>query len=75
MTARNLPMLFAGSVFKRAFANNGVAAAAVCAVDVVQNVVLFAAGKITREELETRSGQHLLQSGAGVAGSSVGAAV
>ncbi|EKO3921865.1 hypothetical protein MRM63_09940 [bacterium 19MO03SA05] len=75
MTARNLPTLFAGSAFKRAFANNGVAAGAVCAVDVVQNVVLFAAGKITREELETRSGQNLLQSGAGVAGSSVGAAV
>ncbi|EMK6938650.1 hypothetical protein V9J84_001739 [Vibrio cholerae] len=75
ITARNLPTLFAGSAFKRTFANNGVAAVAVCAVDVVQNVVLFAAGKITREELETRSGKNLLQSGAGVAGSSVGAAV
>ncbi|MGI2219490.1 hypothetical protein ACRN94_21310 [Shewanella baltica] len=75
ITARNLPTLFAGSAFKRAFANNGVAAAAVCAVDVIQNVVLFAAGKITREELENRAGQNLLQSGAAVVGSSVGAAV
>lgn len=68
ITARNLPTLFAGSAFKRTFANSGVAAAAVCAVDVVQNVVLFAAGKITREELETRAGHNLLQSGAAVVG-------
>ena len=75
ITARNLPTLFAGSAFRRTFANSGVAAAAVCAVDVVQNVVLFAAGKITQEELETRSGHNLLQSGAAVAGGSIGAAV
>ena len=75
ITARNLPTLFAGSAFKRTFASSGVAAAAVCAVDVVQNVVLFAAGKITREELETRAGHNLLQSGAAVIGASVGAAV
>ncbi len=75
MTARKLPAMFAGTAFKRTFANNGVATAAVCAVDVVQNIVLFAAGKITREELETRSGHNFLQSGAAVVGSSVGAAV
>ena len=75
ITARNLPTLFAGSAFKRTFANNGIAAAAVCAVDVAQNVVLFAVGKITSEELETRTGHIMLQTGAAVVGSSVGAAV
>jgi hypothetical protein len=75
MATRALPGLFAGSAFKRTFANGGVAAAAVCAVDVVQCVVMFAAGKMTLEELETRTGKNLFQSGAGVVGASVGAAV
>lgn len=75
IAARSMPGLFAGTVFKRSFANGGVAGAAVCAVDVVQCVVLFAAGKITLEELETRTGKNLFQTGAGVVGASVGAAV
>lgn len=53
----------------------GVAGAAVCAVDVVQCVVMFSAGKMTLEELETRTGKNLFQTGAGVAGASLGAAV
>lgn len=75
IAARSMPGLFAGSVFKRTFANGGIAGAAVCAVDVVQNLVLFAAGKITGEELETRTGKGLLLTGAGVSGASVGAAI
>lgn len=75
IAARSMPGLFAGSVFKRTFANGGIAGAAVCAVDVVQNLVLFAAGRITAEELETRTGKGLLLTGAGVSGASVGAAI
>ncbi|EKK7716784.1 hypothetical protein PO816_003711 [Cronobacter dublinensis] len=75
IAARSLPGLFAGSVFKRTLANGGIAGAAVCAVDVVQNVVLFAAGKITAQELESRTGKGLFQTGAGVTGASIGAAV
>lgn len=75
IAARSMPGLFAGSIFKRSLANGGIAGAAVCAVDVVQNVVLFAAGKITSQELEARVGKNVFQTGAGVAGASVGAAV
>lgn len=75
IAARTLPGLFAGSVFKRSFANGGVAGAAVCAVDVVQCVVMFAAGKISLEELETRTGKNIFQTGAGVTGAALGAAV
>lgn len=75
IAARSLPGLFAGTVFKRSLANGGIAGAAVCAVEVVQNVVLFAAGKITAQELESRTGKGLFQTGAGVAGASIGAAV
>lgn len=75
MAARSLPELFAGSVFKRSFASGGIAGAAICAVDVVQNIVLYAAGKITSEELETRTGKNLFLTGAGVGGASIGAAV
>jgi hypothetical protein len=75
IAARSLPGLFTGTVFKRSFANGGVAGAAVCAVDLVQCVVMFSAGKMTLEEMETRTGKNLFQTGAGVAGASVGAAV
>ena len=75
IAARSLPGLFAGTVFKRSLANGGIAGAAVCAVDVVQNVVLFAAGKITVQELESRTGKGLFQTGAGVAGAAIGAVV
>lgn len=75
MVSRSLPQLFAGSVFKRSFANGGVAGLAVCAVDMVQCVVLYAAGKMTLEELQTRTGKNLFQTGAGVAGASLGAAI
>lgn len=75
MLSRSVPALFTGSVFRRSFANSGIAGAAVCAVDVVQCLVLYAAGKITLQELETRTGKNLFQTGAGAAGASVGAAV
>jgi len=75
MAARSMPGLFTGTVFKRSFANGAVAGVAVCAVDLVQCVVMFSAGKMTLEEMETRTGKNLFQTSAGVAGASVGAAV
>lgn len=75
IAARSMPGLFTGTLFKRSFANGGVAGAAVCAVDLVQCVVMFSAGKMTLEEMETRTGKNLFQTGAGVVGASVGATV
>ncbi|WP_244256442.1 hypothetical protein [Pseudomonas aeruginosa] len=75
IAARSMPGLFTGTLFKRSFANGGVAGAAVCAVDLVQCLVMFSAGKMTLEEMETRTGKNLFQTGAGVVGASVGAAV
>jgi hypothetical protein len=44
-------------------------------VDAVQCIVLFAAGKMTLEELETRTGKNVFQTGAAVVGASVGASI
>lgn len=75
MTARSLPDLIIGSGFTHTFARGSIAGATVCAVDLVQCVVLFAAGKMTSKELETRTGKNIFQTGAGVTGASVGAAI
>jgi len=73
--ARAMPGLFVGGTFKTTFAKGGMTAAAVCTVDLVQCIVLYACGNMTSQELETRTGKNLFQSGAGVAGASVGAAI
>ncbi|WP_228893774.1 glycine zipper family protein [Pseudoduganella aquatica] len=75
IAARSLPQLFAGSAFKSSLAGGAVAGAAICAVDAVQCLVLFVAGKMSREELETRTGKNLFQTGAAVVGASVGASI
>jgi hypothetical protein len=75
MTARSLPQLFAGSAFQSSLAGGTVAGAAICAVDVVQCVVLFAAGRMTSEELQTRTGKNVLQTSAAVVGASLGASI
>ena len=73
--ARTLPGLFTGSAFQTSLATGAVAGAAICAVDAVQCIVMFAAGKMTLEELETRTGKNLFQTGAAVVGASVGASI
>jgi len=75
VAARSMPGLFTGTLFQRSLANGGVAGAAVCAVDLVQCLVLFSAGKMSAQEMETRTGKNLFQTGAGVVGASVGATV
>lgn len=72
---RFLPELFTGSAFQSSLAKGAVAGAAVCAVDAVQCIVLFAAGKMTLDELETRTGTNIFQTGAAVVGASVGTAI
>jgi hypothetical protein len=75
IAARKLPELFAGTAFQTSLASGAIAGAAICLVDAVQCIVLFAAGKMTREELETRTGKNVFQTGAAVVGSSVGASI
>jgi hypothetical protein len=75
IAARKLPELFAGSAFKSSMASGAIAGAAICAVDAVQCIVMFAAGKTSREELETRIGKNIFQTGAAVVGSSIGASI
>ncbi len=75
IAARSLPSLFSGSAFQTSLANGAIAGATVCAVDLVQCLVLFAAGKMTRDELETRTGKNIFQTGAAVVGSSLGASI
>ena len=75
IATRAMPNLFAGAGFASTLVRGGVAGAAVCAVDVVQCLVLVAAGKMTFGELETRTGTNILQTSTGVAGASIGAAL
>jgi len=75
MATRAMPALFTGGTFQSTFAGGAVAGATVCVVDAVQCIVLFAAGSMSLEELETRTGKNVLQTGAAVAGSAVGAAI
>ena len=75
MAARSLPGLFSGSAFQSSLASGSIGGAAICAVDAVQCIVLFAAGKMTLKELETRTGKNVIQTGAAVVGAAVGASI
>lgn len=75
MAVRTFPGLFSGTAFQSSLATGAVAGAAICAVDAVQCIVLFAAGKMTLEELEARTGKNIFQTGAAVVGASVGASI
>jgi len=75
MVVRSFPELFAGSTFQSSLVGGTVAGAAVCAVDLVQCIVLVAAGKMTVAELETRTGKNVFQTGAAVVGSAVGGSI
>ncbi|MEI2429255.1 hypothetical protein RDV84_22790 [Lysobacter yananisis] len=75
VAARTLPQLFAGSAFQTALASGGVAGFAISAVDLAECLVLVAAGRMTKDEIETRTGKNLLQSSSAVVGSAVGSAI
>lgn len=75
MMARSFPELFAGSAFQSSLVGGTVAGAAICAVDLVQCLVMVAAGKMTVAELETRTGKNVFQTGAAVVGSAVGGSI
>jgi hypothetical protein len=75
IAVRSFPGLFTGSAFQSSLTTSTVAGAAICAVDVVQCIVLCAAGKMTLEELETRAGKNIFQTGAASVGASVGASI
>lgn len=75
LAARSLPSLFSGPAFQSSLASGVISGATVCAVDLVQCLVLFAAGKMTRDELETRTGKNIFQTGAAVVGASVGSSI
>lgn len=72
LTARSLPELFAGSALRANFATGAVGGAAVCAIDLVECLVMVAAGRMSWKELETRTGKNLFQTGSGVVGATIG---
>lgn len=75
ITTRMAPELFAQSALQSSLTTGAVAGAAVCAIDLVECLVLVAAGKMTMKELEVRTGKNIFQTGAGVIGSSIGASI
>ena len=72
LTARSLPQLFSGTALQANFATGAVGGAAVCAIDLVECLVLVSAGKMTWKQLEERTGKNIFQTGAGVVGASIG---
>ena len=50
----------------------GIAGGAICAVDMIQCMVLVAAGKMSMADMETRTGKNIFQTSAAIWGSSVG---
>ena len=75
LTARAIPEFFTGSMLQSTLSSGSIAGAAICAVDLVECLVMVAAGKMTLSELETRSGKNLFQTATGVSGASIGAAI
>ena len=73
--AKTLPALFSGSALTANLASGGAAGAAICAVDLVECLVLVSCGRMTMAELETRAGTNVLQTSAGVVGASIGAVI
>ncbi len=72
LTARSLPQLFSGTALQANFATGAVGGAAVCAIDLVECLVMVSAGKMTWKQLEERTGKNIFQTGAGVVGASIG---
>lgn len=75
ITTRMAPELFMQSALQSSLTTGTIAGAAVCAIDLVECLVLVAAGKMTMKELEARTGKNVFQTGAGVIGSSIGASI
>ena len=75
MTTRIIPNLFHRTILQANLASGAVAGTAVCAIDIVECLVLVAAGKMTWRDLETRMGKNIFQTGSGVTGASIGAAI
>lgn len=54
---------------------SAITVAVIASIDLAKNLVLLAAGKMTKTEFEERSGKSVINSGAGVYGSAIGATV
>ena len=74
-SARTIPELFAASTLNTNLAIGAVGGAAVCAIDLVEMLVMVAAGKMSWKEFESRTGKNIFQTGAGVAGASIGTVI
>lgn len=72
IAARSMPEFFSGTALQANFATGVVGGAAVCAIDLVECLVKVAAGKMTWQQLEERTGKNVFQTGAGVVGASIG---
>jgi hypothetical protein len=73
--ANAMPMAFSGSALSSSLAAGSVAGVAICAVDVAECLVLVAMGKMTKDEMQTRTGMNILQTASGMVGASIGAAL
>lgn len=75
LIAREIPELFKGSMLQSNLVSGAAGGVAICAVDLVECLVLVAVGRMTIAELETRTGKNIFQTGSGVIGASIGAVI
>lgn len=76
LTVRTLPDLFLqASTMQAGFLTGAVAGTTICAVDVIECLVMVAAGKMSWQAMEERTGKNIFQTSSGVVGSTIGAAL
>lgn len=75
LSANAFPQFFQTSTLQSSFVGATVAGASICAVDLIECLVLVAAKRMTFTELETRTGKNVFQTASASVGASIGAAL
>jgi len=75
VATRLAPELVARNAFQGLLVKGSIAGGAICAVDLIECIVLVAAGKMTAAQMETRVGKNVMQVAGASFGSSVGVSV
>lgn len=75
LTMRTFPQFFQVFTLQSSFVGATVAGTSICAINLIQCLILVAAEKMTLKELEIRNGKNIFQTGAASVGAAISAAV
>ncbi|MDM8548954.1 hypothetical protein QUF72_02705 [Desulfobacterales bacterium HSG2] len=70
--SREVTEQIAKNSFKNLVKTNAVTVGVICGIDMIRDLVRLAAGKMDKQEFETRNGRNVLNTSAGVMGAGVG---